>query len=69
MQSYDRRPTTGHQIAKVMKARWSRATTYRKLKKCEQLGLIAYTELTKVPQWYVTQRGQEFKDNYNELPF
>jgi CTP-dependent riboflavin kinase len=63
------RVTTGNQIAKNLKNRWSRATTYRKLKKMERMGLVTHIETLSGHEWLITDKGVKVLERFNELPF
>lgn len=60
---------SGHRIAKMLMFTYSRATTYRKLKKMENIGLIRYADTGNSKEWILTIEGLAFWENYNELPF
>lgn len=60
--------TVGNQIAKSLVWSWSRATTYRKLKKMERIGILYTEEHSTGIEYFLTDKGEEFWRKYHELP-
>jgi predicted transcriptional regulator len=61
--------TVGNQLAKTLLFTWSRATTYRKLKKMVDMGLLESVEKSTGIEYFLTEKGEYFWSKYNELPF
>ena len=61
--------TTGHAIADVIDHVWSRTTTYRRLERARQFGLVEYLTDGFVKQWFITSKGHDFLAEFRELPF
>jgi hypothetical protein len=69
LETFDVGHVSGSKIARQLSKLWSRATTYRKLKKCEDMGLLARLNTRDADDWFVCKRGYELLEAFNELPF
>lgn len=67
LHEYTELNVSGHRVADELRYSWSRATTYRKLSKCEKLGLIGYADTGNSMEWVITPKGRSFMEDYREL--